>query len=357
MQNLNKNVTDMKQICLLVLMLVLVILNGCSVPGSAGQPTEDDSVTIRGIVSVPQVAAPGFLAATGTENSAAAFARFLASSTCLVNGTNVAFSLSSTTRELVIEKLPPAVVYSVELHCGFLKLKSFVANTGRHISLPFGISLRSSADWYLRTAIASHEGLRIDQLNEYGITAALLDLFAASMQNELNKADSSSGTVDTLINNSTTSLLAGKTFADCLQKSGNAFAYNGNFSGQVFYYALNSSGNPELAVKANAEMTCSQSGQTVTGTLDIEPVAVVPLVENPTAQSPSTTSFAFLGTANGSFLSFARKGLLGPLNGKTLDNWFVFPVTGGLAVRAENLDKSYYTGIQTKPGDFILERK
>lgn len=347
----------MKKISLILLLLVLAALSGCSVPGTSGQPVEDDSVTITGTVNVPQVTSPGILAAVGTENSAGSFARFMSAASCRVNGTEVTFSLSSATRELRIEKLPPAAAYSVELRCGLLKLKSFVANSGRRIVLPLGVSLRSTADWTLRNTLAGLESLTIDQLNEYSVRSNLLDALATPMQNELKKAGVTGNVYDKLVSDTTSAVLNGKTLADCLQKNGNIFAYSGEFSGTIFYYALNGSGKPVFAVQGLAKMTCSQGGNTVTGSFSIEPTGVVPLVENPGIQSPSTTAFAFTGTTDGSFLSFIRKGTLGPLNGKNVDDWFIYPVRGGLAVRAANLDKSYFTGIQSKPGEFILLRK
>ncbi|MDD3146151.1 MAG: hypothetical protein PHD82_02515 [Candidatus Riflebacteria bacterium] len=348
----------MKIFNLTLCLVFLITVSGCSIPGSSGNPpVEDDSVTIKGRLNVPQVASNGILAAIGEENSADGFARFLAGATCIVNGKSVSYSLSSTTRDLTVEKMPPADSYHLELRCSNLKLRAFAPWSGRNTNLPFGVSLRSTADWYLRDALASSANIAHDHLGEYAIKEFLLDSLAGAMQTELKKTALTSATYDKFVSNGAAAAVNGKTLSECLRKNGAAFAYNGTFSGNVSYYAFNSSGKAVLAVQAVASMTCSQAGNSVSGSLNIEPTAVVPLVANPGIQSPSKTAFAFSGTVQNSFLAFTRKGLLGPLAGKALDSWTIFPVRGGVAVRAENLDSAYYTGLLIRPGEFILQKR
>ncbi len=341
----------------LIMLFAGLMLTGCSVPGSSGTPVEDDSVTISGIVSVPQVAASGVLAAIGDANSSDTFARFVASAACQVNGRAVTYSLNGDTRVLTVEKLPPAAAYNVELRCGSLKLRAFAPHTGRKVSLPMGVSLRSSADWHLRDALAKDANIAHDQLTDYQIKPSMLDALAGSMQSELNKAAMTPAAFDKHVSDSTAAAINGKSIADCMQRSTTAFSYSGEYSGKVFYYLHNASGKAVVAVQAVASMTCSQSGNQVSGSVSISPTGVVPLVENPGIQEPGKTAFAFTGTVNNYFLTFVRRGTLGPLAGKSLDSWFVMPVRGGVAVKSENLDTAYYTGLVTRPGEFLLQKK
>jgi hypothetical protein len=345
------------KVFLIIFIFMLVFLAGCSVPGSSGMPVVDDSVEISGRVSIPTVSSGNFLAAVGEENSADAFARFIASSSCIVNGRAVEFSLHAETRELKIEKLLPAAAFNVQLQCGSLKLRSFVANTGRRLVLPLGMSLRSTADWYIRDTLARNTNLALDQFNDYVVKSSFLDSLAGTMQDELQKTGTVPAAYEKLIVDTASATLNGKSVADCMQRSGSVFNYNGEYAGKVFYYACNSSGQPVLAVQSIASMTCSHSGNTVTGSFSIEPIAVMPLVEKPGIQSPSKTAFAFTGTVSSSCLTFVRKGSLGPLAGKNIDSWLIFPVRNGLAIKAENLDNSYFTGIVTSPGEFILQKQ
>ena len=320
-------------------------------------PVEDDSVTIKGTVSAPAVLANGLLAATGTENSSDAFARFVANSTCMINNIGVAFSLSSSTRELTIEKIPPAAAYHIELKCGGLRLRAFAPGGVRNVTLPLGMSLRSTAEWYLRDSIASAANIAVDQLTGYDAKSDMVDTLAATLQSELKKTSTTAASYEDALKNAVAGLVAGKEFADCMQRSGAQFNYNGKFSATVFYYACNASGKAVLAVQSQATMICTQSGNTVSGSLNIEPKAVVPLVEEPGINSPTTTAFSFSGTVNASFLTFTRKGTLGPLAGKNLDSWFIFPVRGGLAVKAANLDTAYFSGLTARPGEFLLAKQ
>ena len=334
-----------------------LLLTGCSVPGSSGAPVEDDSVTISGVVSVPQVAAGAMLAALGETNSSDAFARFIASAACQVNGRAVTYSLNADTRVLTVEKLPPAAAYNVELRCGGLRLRAFAPHTGRKVSLPMGVSLRSSADWHLRDALAKDANIAHDQLTDYQIKPSLLDSLTGSMQSELSKAAITPAVFDKHIADSTAAAISGKSLADCMQRSTTAFSYTGEYSGKVFYYLHNASGKAVVAVQAVASMTCSQNGNQVSGSVSISPTGVVPLVENPGIQEPGKTAFAFTGTVGNFFLTFVRRGTLGPLAGKNLDSWFVMPVRGGLAVKSDNLDTAYFSGLVTRPGEFLLQKK
>ncbi len=347
----------MKKICILLFVLVIALISGCSIPGSSGMPVEDDSVTIKGTVNAPTVLANGLLAATGTENSPDAFTRFVANSSCMINNTSVVFSLSSATRELTIEKIPPAAAYHVELKCGGLRLRAFAPGGGRNVTLPLGMSLRSTADWHIRDAVASAANIAGDQLTGYDVKSDLIDALVTTMQNELKKTTATAASYETSLKNASTGLLTGREFADCMQQSGAQFSYNGKFSATVFYYACNASGKAVLAVQALATLICTQAGSSVSGSLNIEPKAVVPLVEEPGINSPTTTAFSFTGTVNASFLTFTRKGTLGPLAGKNLDSWFIFPVRGGLAVKATNLDTAYFSGVTARPGEFLLAKQ
>ncbi len=220
-----------------------------------------------------------------------------------------------------------------------------------------GVSLRSSADWHLRDALAKDANIAHDQLNDYQIKTSFLDSLAGSMQSELNKTAMTPVAFDKYVSDSTTAAISGKTLADCMQRSTTAFSYSGEYSGKVFYYLHNAAGKAVVAVQAVASMSCSQNGNQVSGSVSISPTGVVPLVENPGIQEPGKTAFAFTGTVSNFFLTFVRRGTLGPLAGKNLDSWFVMPVRGGLAVKSDNLDTAYFSGLVTRPGEFLLQKK
>lgn len=339
--------------------LACALLSGCSVPGSANVPVIDESVTISGTVSIPAIIESSLLAAVGQTNNSSAFARFVASSTLKVNGRSVEFSLNESTREIQAEKIPPAAAYELELRCGGMSMIAFVAHSGRQISLPMGLSLRSTAEWYLRAAFASSQHFSTDQFAGYQVSPTLVDTLSTSFQNELDKAGLASASWRLAASSSATALVAKRSFSQVMQPTGKIFSYNGGFSGTVFYYQLNSLGIPVLAVQAVASMTCNTTGDSVSGLFSIEPKSIKPVDNYPITSMPSTTAFAFTGKINGSYLNFSRRAANdgSPLSGKEIDSWFIFPVNDGLAVQAQNLDQAYHTGIQTRAGEFILRKK
>jgi len=344
---------------IILIALFSAFLTGCSVPGSAGVPVVDESVTISGSVYAPMITEGTLLGAVGQNNDTGIFARFVASSTLRVNGKVVEFSLNESTRELRVETVAPSAAYELELRCGDFSLIAFVPHSSRQIALPFGLSLRSTAEWYLRAAFGGPQKFAISNFVDYQVSSTLVDTLAGNLQIELNKAGLASSTWRLAASNSASTLVAGRSLNEVMQRTGRAVSYNGEYASTVFYYKLNNSGVPVVAIQAVVSMTCSTRGDTVTGSFSIEPIAVQPIDKYPVTSLPSKTAFAFTGRVSNSNLSFTRKAANdgSPIANKDLDSWFIFPVSTGFAVQAQNLDKSYYTGIQTRAGEFILLKK
>jgi len=341
-----------------LLIMSLAVLSGCTVPGSSNRPVEDDSVTLMATVYAPEIKTAGLLGSAGDVNDIDSFARFVASSTCQVNGATVTFSLNDQTRELKIEKLRPADGYRINFRSGQFVLQAYRGNTGRNITMPFGLSLRSTAEYLLRKKLAEFETIDMAQLADYEVNSALVNSLAAKMAAELKKSDSSIEKFEKLTSDSVNNELNGKTFVECLIRNAKAVSFSGKYSGEIFYLALNSSGQAVYAVQAVASMTCTQNGTSAWGGISLEPKAVVPLGPTAGVSAPAKKAFAFSGTVNNSTLTFVRKAANdgSPISGKDLDEWMIYPVRDGLAVRAINLDKSYYTGVQSRAGEFILKK-
>jgi len=240
-----------------------------------------------------------------------------------------------------------------------LSLIAFAPHSGREIGLAYGMSLRSTAEWYLRAAFASSNNFAIDQFSEYQVSSALVDTLVTGLQTELNNSGLASEAWRLAASNRASALVKDREMTEVMQRTSGAFSYNGNFSGTVYYWRLNGSGVPVMEVQAAAILTCISSGNTVNGSLKLEPQAVRPIENYTVTSQPSTVAFSFTGSLSGSYLRFTRRAANdgSPLSGKDLDSWFIFPVNGGLAVQAENLDLAYRTGIQTRAGDFILRKK
>jgi hypothetical protein len=336
-----------------------VWLSGCSVPGSTDMPVLDESVTLRGTVAVPTVANSGLLTAIGMTSDSTAFARFFASSTLEVNGRRVEFSLNESTRQLRVEKVSPASAYELALRCGDFSLYAFVPHQGLANNLPYGLSLRSTAEWYLRAAHASDQGISLYQFADYQVVATLIDKLTADFQTELAKPGLASAAWRLAAESCARELTDGRELTQLMQYSGNTADFTGSFAGTIYYQRLGATGEPALLVQAAAEMTCTRSGDQVSGSLSIRPLAARAFGNATPGPLPGETSFAFSGGMHDQLLSFTRIAANdgSPLSGKALDRWLVLPVSDGLAVRAENLDTAYFTGLQSRAGEFVLRKK
>lgn len=347
----------MKLYLSIVLLVLSVSFPGCSVPGSGTPPAIDDSVTLVARVDMPQIAAPGILPAIGSENNDSAFLALIASSSCKVNRVPVEFSISSTTRELKIEKMRPSPYYEIELRTGKLPLTAIVPHSGRNIRVEDGISLRSSAEWMLRKSVSTFEKLELEKLMGYSIEPSLVDSVAGFMVNSLKNKDLAWSDYDKNVDSAIEAVLKGKAFEDCLQLKASSFVFKGEYKGNVNYYVLNSAGTPELIVAAEATFIFNQLGNQINGSVKLVPTGVGLLMPKPKGP-PGEVGFAFSGSVNGNFVRFVRKGPNNgsPLSGKDIDSWLIFPVSDGLAVRAENVDRAYFSGIQSRSGEFLLKR-
>lgn len=344
----------MKRLLFVFSLAIACVLTGCGIPGSPNKP--DDSVTLKGVIYAPKVAANGILASVGEANDEDTFARFMASSTCKVNGVEVQFNISSDTRELVIEKIPPMSSYNLWLSCGDLTLAAFARHIGRHNKLPIGLSLKSTAEWSLRNRIATLEGMATDQLQNYDISPAMVNSLAGKMQAELEKNDQTAANFKAAAAAAIDKTLEAGTLADWLVLKSGSITSKKEYSATVTYIVFDAQGQPALAVQGVATFVPDKTGRTsVVGNMSLKPTGVTFLAKNPEVSELSEVAFTFMGSLNGQFLTFTRKGTLGPLQGKELDSWVVFPVRDGLAFKAKNLDKHYYSGLETRSADFILK--
>jgi hypothetical protein len=146
-------------------------------------------------------------------------------------------------------------------------------------------------------------------------------------------------------------------FFQAVGYTSSAFNFAGTWTGSIAYYQMNSSGQKVLLVNAVTKFVINTSGSSLFGTAEITPVSVLPLIKDLSGISePSNVAFSFSGTFSNSVASFNRMGNSGPLTGKVMEEWKIFPVSGGIALKAKNFDKAYYLGLETKTGESVLSK-
>ncbi len=342
-------------IVLLCLFTALTI-TGCGIAGDPNAPEEDDSVTLKMNVEAPEINSEGILAAK--YSSDLVLRQFSSSGVCMINNTPVNFTLNTQSSLLTIEKLPPADSYEIALKTGALELRGVAQYSGRIISLSKPLSLQSTAEWHLRKHFAAADAVSVGSFADYAVSAPELTSFVSALKGELNKSTATSATWQALIESQVNTITSAKTFGQIFTRQGPAFSFNGTWSGPVSYYLHNAAGKAVMIVKADAEMRLNCSGTSAAGSMKLIPTGVVPLQSDLSGVSaPSETAFAFTGSGDGNLVKFTRQGQLGPLAGKSIDSWELFPISSGLACRATNVDTAYNTGLKTLAGDFVLTRK
>ena len=338
----------------ILIVILTSTLVGCGIAGSPNKPVIDDSVTLTAKVAPPAVNSDNLLG-SAKYNSTQMIDLISQRGVCQVNGNEVEFSLNATDAELIVENIPPEDAYEIALMCGDLSLMAIVPYQGRKTVFPDGISLTTTADWQLRKMYSQHLALSTHAFAQYQSSVTDISKIETAMKNELAKSNSDKDSFDNAINTVLNQIKNQKSFSQAFSYGKNNFDFNGDWSGKVYYYLHNSAGHKALIVEAQAEMTVYCSGSTLSGSLSMVPAGVAPLLDNLSGISePSEIAFSFRGTCNSNVAEFTRQGNLGPVAGKDIDQWQIFPVNKGIAVRAVNLDAAYNTGLETLPGDFIL---
>lgn len=345
----------MQKLLALFLAGFLFFACGCVIPGSPNQPVEDNSVTLQAQVTAPE-AWSSALPASVKFSSAQVLELLAEKGVCKINGVAAEFSLNTTTSELKIEKLPPAEAYEISLQAGAVHLQQVVLNTGRLIKC--NLSLRTTVEYLLRRAYARDAAISAGSFADYQVNAPLATDLESKLRGELVKSSAAAETVAAFISTHVESIAAQKSFSEVFARQGGAYLFAGKWQGKVSYFLHDAQGAQVMIVQADASAQISRSGNTAAGSFSLKPLGVIPLQKSAAGLSaPSEISFAFTGPCDGHTIRFTRQGTLGPLTGKNIDTWELFPISRGLACRAVNVDSAYNTGIRALPGDFVLSRE
>lgn len=337
---------------LIIGLFALFFATACGIPGSPNAPVEDTSVTLKATVAAPEVNSDIILP-SAKYSSAAVLDQIISQGNCSVNGKRVEFSLDRDTRKLQIDKVTPAEAYEILLKAGSLELRSVAPHSSRIIEVPGGVSLQTTAEYHLRQAYAAEQLMSVGAFADYKVADTIVAPVIAALQAELAKSGSAG--LATTIDSQVKAVMAQKSFREVFARQGAAYNFSGNWQGQVGYFLHNAAGTPALVVMASATASISVSGSNASGNFRLVPVGVVPLLKDTSGlNTPGEIAFAFSGTSDGQMIRFTRQGRLGPLTGKNLDSWELFPINRGLACRAVNVDSAYNTGIKAMPGDFVL---
>lgn len=317
---------------LLILIVSTFMFNsGCGIPGTTGPKTEGRTVTLTGDVVSPVVKIPGFLPSV--------FDSLVSSSTCTVNDAPVTYTIASDSTFTIIN-VPYASAYQIHLQAGNLNLYSYVPGADTSIiKAPFGISNRSTAEYFIRKFYAQDIAVPLNTITPYSVDISLVNELATTISSSLSNASSSLALLNTALANKKAEFLKRKSFFKALTVSNSPSYYDKTWDGDVYYNILDSRGKKAASISAEAKFNINVAGDRAFGNAEIIPNVTHYSTGTSTFQNiASTLSFYFEGKIKDGVVQFRRRGVNGTVEEPLLEEWTLFPVAGGLAVKSKNID-------------------
>lgn len=328
-----------KYILLIMVLCIFIFQAGCSIPGSSGvNKNSNRTITITGNIISPDVNIPGFLPSV--------FESLSASSTCLVNDLRQTCLIASDST-FIISNVPYSPTYRVKLTSGYLNLYTIIEDSGNSsVIAPFGLSNRSTAEYFLRQSYAYDMGLPISDLTTYNLDISLIDELAAVINSNLSNASSSIDILDSALAAKKTEILKRKSFFKAMHVKEESSYYDESWKGDVYYHLLDSSGKKSLGVSAEAKFNITINGDKLYGNAEIIPDL---------GAFQSDLTFYFEGRMEDGVVTFRRRGTGGTVSEPLLEQWTLFPTTRGLAIKSENIDFFLKRGLEFDPARSFMK--
>lgn len=326
-----------KYILLFMILCLFMFEIGCSIPGSPGIANTQRTITITGNIISPDVNIPGFLPSV--------FDSISASSTCFVNDRKQECIIASNST-FTIPNIPFSPTYRIQLSTGLLKLYTIIEDTGKNtITAPFGLSNRSTAEYFLRVFYAKDMGLPVSDLTTYNVDISLVEELATVINSNLSNASGSENILDSALTAKLNEILKRKTFFKAMQVKESPSYFDESWEGDVYYHRLNSKGERSLGVSAKAKFNITINGDRLYGNAEIIPDL---------GAFQSDLTFYFEGRMENGVVTFRRRGTGGTVDEPLLEQWTLFPTTRGLAVKSENIDFFLKRGLEFDPAKSFM---
>ena len=316
-------------------------------PTSSNSQSSKRTVTLTGDIVAPNVKIPGFLPSV--------FQSIASSSTCAVNNNILPCKIASDST-FTIANVPYDTAYQIHLQSGLLNLYSYVPGADKAvIKAPFGLSNRSTAEFLIRQIYANDYKVNLNSITPYTVNINMVNELADAISNTLSNASGSLALLKTTLENKKKEFLKKNSFFKALKTTTPASYYDDNWRGDVYYYILDSRGRHSVGVSATAKFTINISGDKAFGTAEITPdISTYSTSSSGIKNVLSTLSFYFEGKVKDGVIQFRRRGTNGTVQEPLLEEWTIFPVAKGLAIKSKNID-FYNKGLEFDPSRSILK--
>ncbi len=337
----------MKQIShvwVLVWGLLALFAVGCGGGGGGGDGAVTlpaTTTTIAGQVTVPSVTATGIVSSISETNDPGLLDKMAAGGTCTVNGQSHAFSLATATRYYQITDVPPAESYDVRLKYQNLELRTTFPHTGS-----FMASKNINIDSTVKAWIIEKYQFTPTQMSNWEIDQTYVDGLARKFQTWLQTPSIDFTKFQSDWAGELASLTAHVPVGSLTSDLTPAVDLTGKWKGtNCVFYNLNINGERAYKITANVTMDLKQSGNTVTGLMDIYPQSQerLPGIDIGVPEPEHHTTIN--GTISSTRFTFT---------GGKYEKWEFQCLSRSMRGKVSNLDTSMFLGIESEEGAFLL---
>jgi hypothetical protein len=304
--------------------------------GSVALPTANS--TIAGTVTAPVVTTPGIAAQISETNDQDLLAKMASDGTCTVNGTSYPFALVTTTRFYTIQDVPPADSYDVRLQYKNLELRTRFPADGTYYTKPLNI------DSTVKAWVIEKYQLTPTQMKSWDIKPEYIDALATKFQGWLQTPTSDLSGFQSNWANELASLTSNVPVASLTSDLTPAVNLTGKWTGTNFvFYNFNAFGERGMKVTADIAMELKQSGNTVTGLMEIYPRQQEAVGEMPIPEPEHHSTIN--GTISSTRFSFTADGR---------EKWEFETLSRMMRGKVTNLDQDKFLGIESEEGAISL---
>ncbi|PKL48904.1 MAG: hypothetical protein CVV42_07885 [Candidatus Riflebacteria bacterium HGW-Riflebacteria-2] len=307
----------------LILLAVLVIctLAGCGGGGGGSTTLPATETTISGQIEVPAVD-NGLLGAVSYATDEALLQKIADSGTCTVNGKSTAFTLVPATHYFSVSEIPVATFYEVKFTYEGVELRMISPHSSTYISKKINLSSTAEA------MLIDKYGIDKSTLSDVAIKDEWKDYLAGKLLTQYQTVGITRDAFESFFSTEMASFTKNVPLNTLTTVLTPAVDLTGTWKTAIpmKYYTLNGLGERAAEVTANATLTVKQSGNSLSGTLELDVISWTKVAGSDAGYTPIDEGIDVTGTISstqvalkGQFTSAALEATSDLLRGKLIN--------------------------------------
>jgi|GEM_PF-2275646 len=285
---------------ILLSLLVICSLVGCGGGGGGGSSLPATDTTISGQIEVPAVD-NGLLGAVSYATDESLLQKIADSGTCTVNGKSSAFTLVPATHYFSISEIPVATFYDVKFTYEGVELRLIAPHSSTYITR--NIDLSSTAE----AMLIDYYSVDKSTLTSVAVKDEWKDLLAGKMLTQYQSPGMTKNAFDSFFNSELASFTEHNVTLDALLSPIVDLSGTWKTAIPMTYYTLNALGERAAEVTANATLTLKQSGNSLSGTLELDVISWVRVPGSDPGYTPIDEGIDVTGTISSTNVSLKGK--------------------------------------------------